>query len=79
MDRWQFCHKKPLPFDIDLINFVDYTLYDTKRFEMEKIGKKYPQLDIHLTKVYPQNHKYAYLTHIQKTSMVGCLWYRPLR
>ena len=58
--------KKPLPFDIDLVTFVEYNAYFQHMALFKKLEKVYPHIDAHFAALYPDTHKKAYETQLDK-------------
>ena len=61
-----FTTQKPLPFDIDLVTFVDYSTYFMNVQKFKKLEKKYSKIDAHFSVDFPEGHRKAYETHLDK-------------
>jgi hypothetical protein len=68
-EQWidgSFTTKKQLPFDIDVVNFVEYQTFFKKRDMLNRLKNNYPKIDTYFSEVYPDNHKNATLNIMNK-------------
>ena len=68
-EQWidgSFTTKKQLPFDIDVVNFVEYQTFSKKREILNRLKNNYPKIDTYFSEVYPDNHKNAALNIMNK-------------
>jgi hypothetical protein len=68
-EQWidgSFTTKKQLPFDIDVVNFVEYQTFFRKREMLNRLKSNHPKIDAYYSEVYPDNHKNATLNIMNK-------------
>ena len=58
--------KKPMPFDIDLVTFVDFRFLKENKIYFEGLKGKYNKIDGYFAPLFPSNHPDAYKNHLLK-------------
>lgn len=55
-----FVTKKPLPFDLDVVTFVDIAVYNSNSYKLLSLKNKYDRLDAYYGLLYPLEHPKSY-------------------
>jgi hypothetical protein len=68
-EQWvngSFASLKPLPFDIDVVTFMEYETFFSKRDVLNNLNKSFPKIDAYYSEVYPIGHKNETLNQINR-------------
>ena len=63
-----FVTNRTNPRDIDVVNFIDFAIYEEKQdkieqnFRLHGASKLYPRVDAYVVKLYPKNHERYWVT-----------------
>lgn len=58
--------KKPMPFDIDLVTFVPFNIYNENVKKLQALKWKYDKIDGYFVRMFPAEHRLAFETTLQK-------------
>ena len=61
-----FVTKKPLPFDLDVVTFVENDIYKKNKVKLENIKIKYPKIDAYFAPLFANGHPDFFKNHIIK-------------
>ena len=68
-DQWldgSFTTRKPLPFDIDVVTFVDFDIFFKKKLQLERLKVQFVKVDAHFEAAYPPTHPRFYRTAFEQ-------------